>query len=124
MLGQVLAISLGASIGANLRYFGGLWIRDFSKDGFPWPTLSINLLGSLVIGFVAFTATRNDWPEVWKLFLIVGLLGGFTTFSAFSQENLSLIQDGKWLPMLSYTLVSVGGGLALAWIGSAFAQQG
>ena len=122
MFSQIIAISLGASIGANLRYFGGQWVRSFSSEGFPWNTLAVNLVGSLLIGYVALSAMKNGWGETWKLFAIVGLLGGFTTFSAFSQENFAMIQDGRWPAALGYTALSVGGGLILAWVGSTLAQ--
>ncbi|MCF7878249.1 MAG: fluoride efflux transporter CrcB [Candidatus Omnitrophica bacterium] len=98
-------IAIGGAVGALLRYWvSGLTYRFFS-GGFPWGTLSVNLVGSLLIGlfwgmFDSITISQN-----LKLFIFIGLLGSFTTFSTFSLENFHLLRDGEyWFIFYNITL--------------------
>jgi fluoride exporter len=92
---QVLAIGLGAVLGANARYFVALWAAARLGLGFPYGTLIVNTSGSLILGFLItiFLERLSVSPEV-RLFLIVGFLGSFTTFSSFAVESLVLFQSG------------------------------
>jgi CrcB protein len=118
---SALAVALGGAIGALARYWIALALD--TKGAIPWGTLLVNLAGSLLIGFVVLASTKNKWAEPWFLFAVTGVLGGFTTFSAFSMENLQLLQSGRLALALAYGLGSVALGLALAWAGFVLAQR-
>lgn len=107
---------LGGAIGAGARFhLGNVLGRG---GGFPWGTLAVNLLGCVLIALVAARVT--DGPA--RLFLSVGLLGGFTTFSAFTAETAALIERGAFVPAAAYMLASVAGGLAAFLLGQALAR--
>ena len=112
---QIAVISLGASIGAVLRWLCGVWLND-RWHGFPLGTLFVNCVGGLLVG-VALAWFERTPDEMLRLLLVTGLLGGFTTFSAFSVESLVLLQRGEWLLAFGHTLAHVVGALACAAIG-------
>ena len=112
---QVAVISLGASAGAVLRWLAGLWLND-RWSGFPLGTLFVNCAGGLLVG-IALAWFERTPDEMLRLLLVTGLLGGFTTFSAFSVESLVLLQRGEWALALGHTLAHVVGALASAAIG-------
>ena len=105
-----LCIAIGSALGGAARYGITLWAARAWGETFPWGTLLINILGSFVIGLV-FNLTMPDGPlpanANARLFVMAGLCGGFTTFSAFSLQALLLLRDGEWLPALAYMLGSV-----------------
>lgn len=119
----LLWIALGSALGGVARYGCVTAVELRFDGGFPWGTLTVNVLGSAVIGLLtAATAagTRWDMGDGAREFLLIGVLGGFTTFSAFSLQSLALIRDGVWLPAAAYVLGSmvlclagVAGGYAL-----------
>lgn len=119
-MANALAVALGGAAGALLRYLVGL---SLNRESFPWGTLLVNLLGSLLIGLFVALAVRQKWAEPWQLFAVTGVLGGFTTFSAFSIENLRMVQEGRIGMALAYGLGSIIAGLALAWVGMSLLQQ-
>ncbi|MGB3328692.1 MAG: fluoride efflux transporter CrcB [Thermomicrobiales bacterium] len=101
-------IGLGAAIGANLRYLVGRLMATWLGAGFPWGTLTINVTGSFLIGVIAtLLGERLTVPGEWRIFLVVGLLGGYTTFSSFSLEAVVLFNAGRWLAATGYILASV-----------------
>lgn len=110
---NTLIVMLGGAIGAALRFqLGGVTIRAFGP-AFPWGTLIANVLGGLLMGMLAGTLARiGDANEPWRLFLGVGLLGGFTTFSAFSLETFGMIERGQFVLASAYVIASVAGALA------------
>ena len=123
MLNTFLVMA-GGAIGSALRYqlsrlvpplvltapHGGV-----AATSFPMATLAANLIGGLAMGLLAGALLRVGSAEAWRLFLGVGILGGFTTFSAFSFEIVDLLQDGRWLIAASYIICSVAGSvIALA----------
>jgi len=114
---QVLLVALGGALGATLRYLVTSWVQQ-RVDFFPWGTLAVNLLGSFLIGVVLELTVRGFLSSQARLFLAVGLLGGFTTFSSFSWETLALLEDGDVLPALLYAGGSLVVGIVLAWVGS------
>ncbi len=116
-LQQVLLVGLGGALGSMLRYAGNLL---YTPKSFPVTTFVINILGSLVMGMVIAWSFRHPASGNWKLFLATGLCGGFTTFSAFSYENLLLLQEGKTGLSLLYITASIGLGLLAAWLGYLF----
>ena len=102
-------VALGSALGGMGRYAcSGLGVRYFG-EGFPWGTLFVNMLGSLVIGVLAviIPADSRVFADHSRDFLMIGLCGGFTTFSSFSLETLNLARNGDWGPATAYTLGSV-----------------
>ncbi len=117
-MNNVLAIALGAAIGANLRYGIGLWAAQRFGTAWPYGTLIINLLGCLLIGvLLTLAANRLTLSEPVRLMLVTGLLGGFTTFSTFGYESFTLFNAGNWLAALGYVGGSVVGGLIAVVVG-------
>jgi|SRR6478736_5930645 len=118
---MIWLVALGSAIGGVLRYLlSPLFQRGFA-EGFPGGTLVVNILGSFVIGLVLRTASESTalTPEA-RVFLTVGVCGGFTTFSAFSAETLRLLQTDQWSRALIYITASVVlsiGAAALGWLG-------
>lgn len=91
-----LWIALGGALGSVARYWVALWMLPVSRD-LPWGTIAINILGSFAIAFVGtltVAAGRHPWPETARLFVMVGVCGGFTTFSSFSLQTLDLLRAG------------------------------
>lgn len=116
MLKELTLIGLGGAIGSILRYLIGNPL-NLMVAGIPIGTLSVNILGCFIIGTLFFFDKNGSLNLSWKLFLATGLCGGFTTFSAFSAENLVLIQQGKPATALFYTGLSVVSGLLACYIG-------
>ncbi len=121
-------VALGGGIGAWLRYAAGLvWLRAIgpvAASAFPWATLSVNLIGSLAMGLLAgWLARHGSGGEQWRLLLGVGVLGGFTTFSAFSLELVNLAQRGSLASAALYGAVSLAGGIAGLLAGLALARS-
>ena len=117
-----LYVALGGGIGAWLRYLTSkVWtmaIGPVSASAYPWATLSVNLIGSMAMGLLAgWLARFGEHGEGWRLLLGVGVLGGFTTFSAFSLELVSMAQRGALAMATGYALVSVAGGIAGLFLG-------
>lgn len=118
---QIVAVGIGGFLGAILRYGVGQWVQ--AEDGFPIGTLGVNLLGCLVLAWF-YTMAANRWkvhPHV-KLGLGTGLIGAFTTFSTFSVETLTMITQHQLPYAALYVLVSVIGGVGLAFTGARLAQ--
>ncbi len=117
-----LYVFAGGGAGALLRYQAGRLLTHLlgpqAVTAFPWATLAVNVIGSCAMGLLAgWLARHGDAGEQWRLLIGVGLLGGFTTFSAFSLELMLLIERGQpWLAV-SYTLISVLAGLTGLYIG-------
>lgn len=111
-----LAVALGAAAGALLRWQAGVWFNPL-WSGFPLGTLFVNLLGGLGIGLAMAWLGRHP-DEGLRLLLVTGLLGGFTTFSAFSAESLVLLEKGDLGGALFHTLVHVVGALGCAALGA------
>lgn len=108
---------LGGAIGAGLRHLVGLAALRTAGPGFPWGTLTVNLAGGLAMGLLAGWLVRDGGTEGARLFLGVGILGGFTTFSAFSLEVGLMLQRGEFAPAAAYILASVIGSVALLFAG-------
>ena len=105
-------VFLGGGAGALARYGMGQLIRS---NSFPYATLSVNLLGSLIIGLLMASSMGSD--ERWRLLLMTGLLGGFTTFSSFSLETWQLFERGAYGPAFVYALGSLILGLVMVAVG-------
>lgn len=111
-----LFVALGGALGSVLRYFLSLVIPKVA--GFPWPTFVVNVLGCLCIGIFSGLFLKCDSlsPNL-KLFLVTGFCGGFTTFSTFANENLALLQSGKFGMFIAYALASFVLGVAACFAG-------
>jgi CrcB protein len=115
-------LSAGGVLGVNARYWLGAWITERAGPGFPWATFGINVSGALAIG--ALTVVLERWlphPNA-RLLLVTGFLGGYTTFSTFALETVTLWGRGQRGMALAYVSGSVGAGLAAAVVGIALAR--
>lgn len=114
-LAEVGWLSLGGAVGVNARYWLGLAIVRWTSPPFPWATFLINVSGSFAIGFLAVVLTRW-WPHpLIRLHLVTGLLGGYTTYSAFAYETLGLWErEAKGLAILYMAATLVAGFAAVA----------
>lgn len=112
------AVALGGALGAVARYQLSLWLHARWPSAFPTGTLVVNLIGCLLIGVLAGTLdSRMELSPAVRLFLGVGILGAFTTFSTFELETLLAIERGHAGVALSYVAASVIVGLAAVWLG-------
>lgn len=112
------AVALGGAIGSVLRFFVGTWFLQRFGPGFPWGTLAVNVTGSFAIGIVLTLAqTRIGLSPAMRLFLATGILGGYTTFSAFAYETLLLARDANALQSVAYGVGSVAAGVAAGVLG-------
>lgn len=118
MFKNFLMVGLGGAVGSMLRY--GMYFLLPVKD-FPYATFAVNILGSFLIGLVvAYSIKDESFLNNWKLFLATGICGGFTTFSAFTAENLMLLQNGKIILAIMYSMISIILGITAAWLGFKF----
>lgn len=105
---MILAIGAGGAIGAVLRHFVGMMFLHMMGANFPWGTISVNIIGSFIMGVLVtyFALVWNPSQEL-KAFLTVGLLGGFTTFSAFSLDVITLWERGASMAAMGYIMGSI-----------------
>jgi CrcB protein len=123
MIGKLLWVGFGGFAGAVMRYLASGWVQQASGSvTFPWGTLAVNAAGCLAIGALSYLAdTRGILHPEARLFLIVGVLGGFTTFSAFGNETMNLLRDGENLLAGANVGASVLLCLASVWAGRVIA---
>jgi CrcB protein len=114
---QIILVGVGSFLGGIARYISTLVINQKLNTDFPYATLSINIFGCLLIGIVYGIFEKSIITSDWKLFLATGICGGFTTFSAFSNESLDLLKQGNTLGMLTYIGVSILFGLIATYLG-------
>ncbi|MEE1207220.1 MAG: fluoride efflux transporter CrcB [Muribaculaceae bacterium] len=114
---HILAVFIGGGAGSLARYAISRNIALLPSTHFPWPTFIANVAGCLLIGLLSALMARGFGSETMRLALVVGFCGGFTTFSTFSKETLSLLADGHLLIAAVYALGSVLAGLAAVAIG-------
>jgi CrcB protein len=118
MLKQLLLIGTGGFIGSVARFLVSRLNNRIDWLSVPMGTLTVNVVGSLLIGFLIGISEKSPILTVeWRMFLMVGLCGGFTTFSSFSGENLVLLKNGQILPMLLYTGLSIFLGFIAVYLG-------
>lgn len=110
----------GAGLGGLMRYVFSTWIMTRTGGRFPWGTLIVNVTGSFLIGLLMTWLTERGQPHpYWRLFLVVGVLGGYTTFSSLEYEALQL---SRWMAP-AYVLASVVAGYAAVWLGMEVARR-
>lgn len=113
-----LLVGAGSFIGGICRYLLSTFIQTKSEETFPYGTLAVNLTGCLLIGCLYGISERWFVSTDAKLLLITGVLGGFTTFSAFSVETFLLMKEGRFIASIIYILISVLAGVALTAVGA------
>lgn len=113
-----LLVGAGSFAGGICRYLLSLLVQSRAGISFPYGTMTVNLIGCLLIGCLYGISERWAVSGEVKLLLITGVLGGFTTFSAFSAESFTMIKEGRFLASLIYVFVSVLGGVALTALGA------
>ena len=120
MIKNILIIGTGGFIGSVARYFVSMLNLNINFFSIPVGTLLVNITGSLLIGFLTGISEKSDLLTLeWRLFLMVGLCGGFTTFSSFTNENLMLLHNGLFLSILLYTGLSIFLGFIAVFFGYA-----
>ena len=121
---QALAVALGGAAGALLRFWVSTGLHALLGRGFPYGTLTVNVVGSLSIGAlsVLFLERLSVEPEV-RLMVLVGILGAFTTFSTFSLETINLIEDGRLLAAGANVMLNVTLCVSATWVGLVLARQ-
>jgi len=123
-LNQFLAVAVGGALGSMLRFGLSSWLQALAGRDFPYGTLMVNVTGCLAMGFlfVLFVDRLSD-STVWRAGLLIGVLGGFTTFSSFSIETFNLFEQGEWFRAVSNVLASVLLCLFATWIGVLMARS-
>ncbi|GJM05689.1 MAG: putative fluoride ion transporter CrcB [marine bacterium B5-7] len=121
---HLISIAAGGALGALLRYGFSISAHYFLGKEFPYGTLLVNVLGSFIIGAVfVFMVERGELSEDWQAFLVIGLLGAFTTFSTFSFETISLVETGEIVKAGLNIIISVLLCLCVCWLGMLLARQ-
>ena len=121
---RYLVVLAGAGLGGMARYALGTWIMARSGGRFPLGTFLINISGSFFIGLLMTLLTERLQPHPnWRLFLVVGVLGGYTTFSSFEYETLQAVRDGERWMGLFYVAGSVLLGYVAVWLGAALTAR-
>lgn len=116
MMTTLLQVALGGAIGASLRYAVGLWVVRMVGQGFPLAIITVNILGSFLMGAFVVLAAQRGLTHL-SPFVVTGLLGGFTTFSAFSLEAVTLYERGDVGQAAAYVAISVVGSVAALMLG-------
>jgi len=119
---SLLLVITGAAIGAPLRYLGDRAVQSRHDTVFPWGTLAVNVLGSLVLGIITGAVTTGAAPPQVQLALGTGLCGALTTYSTFSYETLRLLEDDARLLAAANIVASIVAGLGAAFAGVAISQ--
>jgi fluoride exporter len=121
---HILLVAIGGATGSVARYLTGIAMTRLLGPAFPWGTITVNILGSFAIGILAeLVARKLSAPVELRLLLVVGFLGGFTTFSSFSLDTLSLFEKGEGVAALAYVGASVILSLAAAFGGLALGRS-
>lgn len=121
---KYLAVFAGAGLGGVARYALGAWVMTRYGGRFPLGTLVVNVSGAFLIGLTMTVLTERLTPHpAWRLFLVVGVLGGYTTYSAFAYETLEAVKDGERLMGLIYVLATVTAAYLAVWLGAAIAGR-
>ena len=118
MIRNLLLVGLGGGLGTIARFACQKWFADYHPTHFPWGTFLVNITGCLLIG-IFWGITLKSFPanESWKLFLMTGICGGFTTFSAFTLESMTLLKEQKTGLFFSYIAASILLGIMATYAG-------
>ena len=121
MVKDLITVGLGGALGAMARYLVGQLTQRLLGTGFPWGTLAANISGCFLIG-IAYGLLQTAEASTPRLFIIVGVLGGFTTFSAFGYETLELLKENGAGPAAANVGLQIGVGLSAVWLGQALSK--
>lgn len=117
-MNMILAVAAGGALGATGRYLVGRFMFNIMGPGFPWGTFTVNIIGSFLIGLVIeLLAIRFNLSHEWQGFLVIGILGGFTTFSAFSLEVVLMLEKDQFSAAALYAFGSMFIGVAALFAG-------
>jgi CrcB protein len=119
----LVVVAIGGALGAVSRYLVSGWVQDLTAGFFPWGTLAVNVLGSLLLGFALVWLEGAISSGQLRDFVAIGLLGSFTTFSTFTYEAVTLLRDGEWWRAGGYTAGSLLLGLFAVVVGAALAAS-
>ena len=122
-LDRIAAVMAGAACGGAARYIIALAITARMGGRFPWGTFVINITGCFLIGIISTFLAERTLSPVWGLFVVTGILGGYTTFSAFGLEMVTLSRQGDFALALANALGSVVCGYAAVWLGVLLARR-
>ena len=113
MIRSILLVALGGAVGSVCRYL----VSRMMESSFPWGTLTVNIIGSLLIGLLVGLTSKDIVSQEMKLLLVTGFCGGFTTFSTFANESFGMMKAGDALQMALYVSASVVIGILAVWAG-------
>ncbi|WP_180902159.1 fluoride efflux transporter CrcB [Martelella soudanensis] len=121
---HALIVAAGGALGSVGRHFVGVVATRMGAVNFPWGTLAVNIIGSLLIGLLVEAVARvlNESAEA-RMFIVIGFLGGFTTFSSFSLDAMNMIERGDVVPAVAYVIGSVVVALGAVWAGLAIGRM-
>jgi len=123
-MSQVIAIAIGGAFGSVLRYGLSTWVHTLVGRGFPYGTLAVNVLGCMAMGVLfVLLVERMGASAVWRAGLLIGVLGGFTTFSSFSIETFNLIEQGAMAKAAGNIAASLVLCVGATWLGVILARQ-
>lgn len=114
---SLLMVGIGSFVGGVLRYSFSKWVQFKLLTTYPFGTFTVNIIGCFIIGMVMGFSQRFNISSEWRLLLVTGFCGGFTTFSAFSIETMALLRDAQYVPAIAYISASVIIGLFAAFVG-------
>jgi CrcB protein len=116
---RIIVVGLGGFLGSVLRYLVSGWTHALLGERFPWGTLAVNVVGCFVLGGLAASAYEGEalGPSA-RLFLFIGVIGGFTTFSAFGYETVTLIEAGRGAAACLSMAANLGFGISAVWLGA------
>jgi CrcB protein len=118
MIKTLLLVGTGGFLGSVSRFLASLFMQNYFPSAFPFGTFFVNITGCFLIGLIyGFSERSSLLTSGWKMFLVVGFCGGFTTFSTFANENLALLRDGDFFHFLLYTGLSVFLGITATFLG-------
>jgi CrcB protein len=120
---QIAVLSLGGVFGVNARYWLGLWVNRWASQRFPWATFLINVTGSFAIGFLTMLLARRLPHQNFRLLVLTGFLGGYTTYSTFAFESLTLWERGEKGISIAYMASTVAAGFVAVTLGVALARN-
>lgn len=119
---KIVIVGSGGFIGANLRYWLGGLIQSRLGSAFPWGTMIVNVTGAVAIGAFMYCALRENWHPNWRLFIAIGIFGGYTTYSTFAYESLHLFSERNFDTGMFYALGTATLTILAAWAGRVLAK--